>query len=96
MKSKITFGSRVTTCDCLLTGRVSMVWHKESHVPSPKSKVTDGSPTLDLKPWTLDPSLWPYFRVQFPPRSPFLDDWAVYRAHEVAMYTEQPTCPSWT
>jgi len=24
--SKIAFGSPVTTCDCLLTGRVTMIW----------------------------------------------------------------------
>jgi hypothetical protein len=68
----ITFGSRVTTCDCLLTGRISMVWK---------------SPP-DLRPPAA--GFWPYYRVHFPPRSPFLDDWAVYRAHEVALYMEQP------
>ena len=69
---KIQFGSHVTTCDCLLTGRITMIWH---------------SPPIP-KPQTSYPRT--YFRVQFPPRSPFLDDWAVYRAHEVALLNESP------
>ena len=70
---KIQFGSRVTTCDCLLTGRVTMIWPlPATHHPPP---ITHH---------------FPYFRVQFPPRSPFLDDWAVYRAHEVALLNESP------
>ena len=31
-----------------------------------------------------------YFRVQFPPRSPFIGDWAVYRAGEIALVIERP------
>jgi len=64
--SKIAFGSPVTTCDCLLTGRVTMIWF----VPPPDART--------------------YYRIQFPPHSPFLDDWAVYRAHEVAAVIESP------
>jgi len=58
----ITFGSRVTACDCLLPGRVSMVWRGQRV----------------------------YYRVQFPPRSPFIGDWAVYRQGEIALVIEQP------
>jgi hypothetical protein len=60
----ITFGSRVTACDCLLAGRVSMVW-----------VLADGRI---------------YYRVQFPPRSPFIGDWAVYRQNELALLIERP------
>jgi hypothetical protein len=60
----ITFGSRVTACDCLLTGRVSMVW------VLPDGRI--------------------YYRVQFPPRSPFLGDWTVYRQNEIALLIERP------
>ena len=28
-----------------------------------------------------------WFRVQFPPRSPFLDDWTLYHETELAPYT---------
>jgi hypothetical protein len=66
----ITFGSRVTTCDCLIHGRVSMVWR----VP-----ITHHASRITL-----------YYRVQFPPRSPFIGDWAVYREGEIALYIEQP------
>jgi len=72
----ITFGSRVTACDCLLTGRVSMVWvladghHSSSHPKIRTAKV--------------------YFRVHFPPRSPFIGDWAVYRQGEIALLIEHP------
>jgi hypothetical protein len=59
----ITFGSRVTACDCLMVGRVNMVWR-------------------------VPPA--PYFRVQFPPRSPFIGDWAVYRTGEIALFVERP------
>jgi hypothetical protein len=31
-----------------------------------------------------------FYRVQFPPRSPFIGDWAVYRQGELAPYIEQP------
>ena len=31
-----------------------------------------------------------YYRVQFPPRSPFIGDWAVYRQGEIALVIEQP------
>lgn len=31
-----------------------------------------------------------YFRVQFPARSPFLDDWAVYREHELTRRKDPP------
>ena len=40
----------------------------------------------DLRP----PDLCDYFRVQFPPRSPFIGDWAVYRTGELALVIEQP------
>jgi hypothetical protein len=70
----ITFGSHVTTCDCRITGRVNMIW--------PPPKVQNPTPSA-LKNW-------PYYRVQFPPCSPFLDDWAVYRAHEIALRIEPP------
>ena len=71
----ITFGSRVTACDCLMVGRVNMVWR----VPS----------TTDcLRP--SDFGLRIYYRVQFPPRSPFIGDWAVYRTGEIALFIEHP------
>ena len=70
-KELITFGSRVTACDCLMVGRVNMVWR----VP----------PTSDLRPLTSAV----YFRVQFPPRSPFLGDWAVYRTGELALLMDR-------
>jgi hypothetical protein len=38
--SNITFGSHVTTCDCLVTGRVNMVW------PAPP-----GAPPVHPSPW---------------------------------------------
>jgi hypothetical protein len=59
----ITFGSRVTACDCLLPGRVNMVWRQGTRI---------------------------YYRVQFPPRSPFIGDWAVYRQGEIALVINQP------
>jgi hypothetical protein len=76
MSEIITFGSRVTACDCLLTGRVSMVWaladchHSSSHSKIRSAKV--------------------YFRVHFPPHSPFIGDWAVYRQGEIALLIEHP------
>jgi hypothetical protein len=69
-KELITFGSRVTACDCLMVGRVNMVWR----VP----------PTSGLCP----PSSV-YYRVQFPPRSPFIGDWAVYRTGELALLIDR-------
>ena len=71
MQATITFGSRVTSCDCLMVGRVNMVWRV---------------PTSDLGP----PTAAVYFRVQFPPRSPFIGDWAVYRTGEIALFVERP------
>ena len=38
--------------------------------------------------WRVSPA--PYFRVQFPPRSPFIGDWAVYRTGEIALFVERP------
>ena len=67
----ITFGSRVTACDCLMVGRVNMVWK----VPSPLS-------TLPSAPLV-------FYRVQFPPRSPFIGDWAVYRSGELALLIDR-------
>jgi hypothetical protein len=67
----ITFGSRVTTCDCLLHGRVNMVWRLPSTINS-------------------QPSTRLYYRVQFPPRSPFIGDWAVYRQGEITLIIEHP------
>jgi hypothetical protein len=43
-------------------------------------------PSSDLRPLTSAV----YFRVQFPPRSPFIGDWAVYRAGEIALVIERP------
>jgi len=65
MPNTITFGSRVTACDCRLTGRVNMVWR------------------VNVAPLR-------YYRVQFPPRSPFIGDWAVYRHGELALLIEYP------
>jgi len=31
-----------------------------------------------------------YYRVQFPPRSPFIGDWAVYRTGKIALFVERP------
>jgi len=67
-KELITFGSRVTACDCLMVGRVNMVWNVSPLSPLP-------SPV--------------YYRVQFPPRSPFIGDWAVYRASELALLIDR-------
>ena len=72
----ITFGSRVTACDCLLTGRVSMVWVlADGHRSSSQPKIQSAKV---------------YFRVHFPPRSPFIGDWAVYRQGEIALLIEHP------
>lgn len=71
----ITIGSRVTACDCLLPGRISMVWR----VPRGRDP--------DLRPPT---SVLRFYRVQFPPHSPFIGDWAVYRQGEIALVIEQP------
>jgi hypothetical protein len=94
-KELITFGSRVTACDCLMVGRVNMVWR----TPSLTAVGEDGrrpdegqrgktnpsaKPTSDLRPPTSV-----YFRVQFPPRSPFIGDWAVYRAGELALLIDR-------
>jgi len=68
----ITFGSRVTACDCLMVGRVNMVWTVHSPLSSPHS-----APLV-------------FYRVQFPPRSPFIGDWAVYRTGEIALFVERP------
>ena len=65
-----TFGSRVTASDCLLPGRVSMVWR----VP-----ITHHASRITF-----------YYRVQFPPRSPFIGDWAVYRHGEIALVIDHP------
>ena len=70
-KEFITFGSRVTACDCLMVGRVNMVW-RHPHHDHPQ-----GDP-----PTT-------YYRVQFPPRSPFIGDWAVYRHGELALLIDR-------
>ena len=76
----ITFGSRVTACDCLMVGRVNMVWRTPSLTwPTSRGSVRPrGSPGMT------------YFRVQFPPRSPFIGDWAVYRTGEIALFVERP------
>ena len=66
----ITFGSRVTACDCLMVGRVNMVWTVAASRESAAVRH--------------------YFRVQFPPRSPFIGDWAVYRTGEIALFVERP------
>ncbi len=78
MPNQITFGSRVTACDCLMTGRVNMIWR------------------VSVPPSTLNPqpSTRPYYRVQFPPRSPFIGDWAVYRHGEIALFIEPPKLPN--
>jgi len=34
----ITFGSRVTACDCLMVGRVNMVWKVGQCVPPARAK----------------------------------------------------------
>jgi len=60
----------LTAYDCLMVGRVNMVWR----VP----------PTSDLRPLTSV-----YFRVQFPSRSPFIGDWAVYRHGELALLIDR-------
>ena len=40
----------------------------------------------DLRPLTSAV----YYRVQFPARSPFIGDWAVCRAGEIALVIERP------
>ena len=79
----ITFGSRVTACDCLMIGRVNMVWK----VGSGGLGLGSGVTSPDAKSHPPSPI---YFRVQFPPRSPFIGDWAVYRADEIALFVERP------
>jgi hypothetical protein len=69
----ITFGSRVTACDCQLPGRVTMVW------PVLRSLGEGGRSTTTC-----------YYRVQFPPRSSFIGDWAVYRQGEIALVIDHP------
>ena len=101
MPNEITFGSRVTACDCLLTGRVNTVWR----TPSPTGVgeggrrsdegqwgKTNPSSTLNTKPNSdlRPPNSAVYFCVQFPPCSPFIDDWAVYRHGEIALLIEHP------
>ena len=92
----ITFGSRVTACDCLMVGRVNMVWHV---IPSPagagegahradegqRGKTNPSKPASDLRPLTSAV----YYRVQFPPRSPFIGDWAIYRQGELALLIDR-------
>jgi hypothetical protein len=91
----ITFGSRVTACDCLMVGRVNMVWkvgqcvppaRAQGEIPHSSSNPSSTKPTSDLRP----PTSAVYYRVQFPPRSPFIGDWAVYRADEIALFVERP------
>ena len=67
----ITFGSRVTACDCLMIGRVNMVWRTPHH------QHPQGDPPMT------------YYRVQFPPRSPFIGDWAIYRQGELALLIDR-------
>ena len=88
--NNITFGSRVTACDCLMVGRVNMVWKVRQCAPPARAQgeiphSSSTKPTSDLRPPTFV-----YFRVQFPPRSPFIGDWAVYRAGEIALVIERP------
>jgi hypothetical protein len=94
-KEFITFGSRVTACDCLMVGRVNMVWR----IPSPTGvgeggrRPDEGQRGKANSPSTLThhaSRITLYFRVQFPPRSPFIGDWAVYRAGEIALVIERP------
>jgi hypothetical protein len=77
-----------------MVGRVNMVWK----VPPSPTGVGEGgrrpdegqrdktNPSSDLRPLTSAV----YYRVQFPPRSPFIGDWAVYRAGEIALVIERP------
>jgi len=69
-ENHITFGSRVTACDCLMTGRVNMVWTVAASRESAAVRH--------------------YYRVRFPPRSPFIGDWTVYRHGEIALFIEHP------
>jgi len=88
----ITFGSRVTACDCLMVGRVNLVWRTPSLTAvgeggrRPDEGQRGKTNPSDLRP----PTAAVYFRVQFPPRSPFIGDWAVYRAGEIALVIERP------
>ena len=92
----ITFGSRVTACDCLMVGRVNMVWRTPSLTGVGEGgrrpdEVQQGKTNPSTKPTSvLCPPSSVYFRVQFPPRSPFIGDWAVYRADEIALFVERP------
>jgi len=63
-----------------MLGRVNMVWRHPSltGVGEGGRRPDEGQPGLT------------YFRVQFPPRSPFIGDWAVYRTGEIALFVERP------
>lgn len=80
----ITFGSRVTACDCLMVGRVNMVWRVERRPPARLDQQDQSGGPVVRSPVVL------YYRVQFPPRSPFIGDWAVYRTGEIALFVERP------
>jgi hypothetical protein len=64
----ITFGSRLTACDCLLTGHVSMVWRVEYRPPARLDQQDQSRGPIVRSPVVL------YYRVQFAPRSPFIGD----------------------
>ena len=73
---------------CLADGRrgiVNAVYHSESGKQTGKAEVgkrkaeTDGAPT-DARQSKIVNRKW--YRVRFPMGSPYLDDWAVFRADE--------------
>jgi len=82
-KELITFGSRVTACDCLMVGRVNMVWRVERRSPARIDQQDQSRGPVVRSPVVL------YFRVQFPPRSPFIGDWAIYRSGELALLIDR-------
>jgi len=91
----ITFGSRVTACDCLMVGRVNMVWRTPSLTGVGEGgrrpdEGQEGKTNPSTKPTSgLCPPPSAFYRVQFPPRSPFIGDWAVYRTGELALLIDR-------
>jgi hypothetical protein len=86
MSNHITFGSRVTACDCLMVGRVHMVWEVGPCIPPAQAQgeVPQSSSNPPIQTSRA------YYRVHFPPRSPFIGDWAIYRAGEIVLFVERP------
>jgi len=64
-----------------MVGRAKMVWKVRQCVPSARAQgeIPHSSSRPPIQASTV------FYRVQFPPRSPFIGGWAVYRAGELAL-----------